>query len=95
MTGCYIIFSEKINKFYIGATQEDVTTRIEKHNNGSYGKNRFTATDTDWKLMLFIPTQDYAHAIRIERKIKAMKSSKYIQNLIQYSELVALLVSST
>ncbi len=54
MTGCYIIFSEKINKFYIGATQEDVTTRIEKHNNGSYGKNRFTATDTDWKLMLFI-----------------------------------------
>jgi len=95
MTGCYIIRSEKLKRYYIGATQEDVTNRIEKHNNGSYGKNRFTSTADDWKLMLFMQTQNFAHAIRIERKIKAMKSSKYIDNLIKFPGLVAQLVSST
>ncbi len=95
MTGCYIIRSEKLKRYYIGATQEDLTSRIEKHNNGSYGKQRFTSTADDWKLMLFIQTQNFAHAIRIERKIKAMKSSKYIDNLIKFPGLVAQLVSST
>ena len=76
MIGCYILFSEKLNKFYIGATQEDVSLRIEKHNFGTYGKHRFTAIAIDWKLYLFIPSTDYPHAVRIERKIKSMKSIK-------------------
>ena len=32
MNGCYILFSEKLNKFYVGATQESIELRIEKHN---------------------------------------------------------------
>jgi len=95
MVGCYILFSDKLNKFYVGATQEDVSKRIEKHNQSSYGKHRFTAVADDWKLFLFIPASDYAHAIRLERKIKSMKSVKYIQNLIMYPELLNKLVSST
>ena len=95
MVGCYIIFSNKLKKFYVGATQEDVFLRIEKHKLGTYGKQRFTAVAADWKLFLFIPVNNYAHAIRIERKIKSMKSSKYIRNLILFSELVEKLVSST
>jgi len=95
MVGCYILFSDKLNKFYVGATQEDVSKRIEKHNQSSYGKHRFTAVADDWKLFLFIPDSDYAHAIRLERKIKSMKSVKYIQNLIMYPELLNKLVSST
>jgi putative endonuclease len=30
---------------------------------------------------------DYAHAIRMERKIKSMKSKAFIQNLKKYPEL--------
>lgn len=95
MTGCYILRSEKLGRHYIGATHEPVELRIEKHNNSSYGKNRFTSTADDWQLRLFIHSSDYAHAIRIERKIKSMKSSKYIENLIKYPELLAQLVCST
>ena len=95
MIGCYILFSDKLNKFYIGATQEDISLRIEKHNLGSYGKHRFTAVANDWKLFLFIPANDYAQSIRLERKIKSMKSSKYIQNLVSFPELLEKLVSST
>jgi putative endonuclease len=95
MIGCYVLFSDKLNKYYTGATQEDVQLRIAKHNQGSYGKHRFTSTANDWRLLLFIESSDYAHAIRIERKIKSMKSSKYIENLVHYPELLAQLVSST
>jgi len=95
MIGCYIIYSKKLGKFYIGATQEDIIHRINKHNNSTYGKHRFTATTNDWELYLFIPTVDYAHAIRIDRKIKSMKSSKYIRILKENSGKIAQLVSST
>ncbi|HEY5592570.1 MAG TPA: GIY-YIG nuclease family protein [Paludibacter sp.] len=95
MVGCYIIFSDKLNKFYIGATQEDISLRIEKHNQSAYGNHRFTALADDWKLFLFLSTNDYAHAIRLERKIKSMKSVQYIKNLIKFPELLEKLISST
>ena len=94
MIGCYIFFSEKLQKFYIGATQEDVDQRFVKHNENLYGNHRYTAPVDDWKLYLFIPAKDYPMAIRIERKIKSMKSSNYIKNLIKYPELLSKLVSS-
>ena len=95
MIGCYIIHSSKLNKFYIGATQDDVTSRIEKHNNSTYGKHRFTAKADDWTLFLFIPTKDYPQAIRIERKIKSMKSANYIRELAKNPDKINWLVSST
>ena len=94
MIGCYILFSVKLDKFYIGATQEDIEVRIIKHNLKLYGNHRFTAQADNWELFLFIPTNDYSMAIRIERKIKSMKSSKYIENLKKYPELLEKLVSS-
>ncbi len=95
MIGCYILFSETLNKFYVGATQDDVDSRIVKHNNSTYGTSRYTSVAKDWKLFLFIAVTDYTHAIRIERKIKSMKSSKYIHNLVKYPELIENLLSST
>jgi len=95
MIGCYILFSAKLQKFYIGATQDDVSVRISKHNQGTYGKQRFTACATDWTLFHFIPTSDYAQATRVERNIKSMKSRKYIHDLKLYPELTAKLVSRT
>jgi len=81
MIGCYILFSKKLTKFYVGVTQDDLDFRIEKHNTSAYGNFRYTSIAADWELYLYIPTTDYAHTIRIERKIKSMKSSKYIRNL--------------
>ena len=69
--------------------------RIEKHNRGTYGKHRFTATAGDWELFIKIPANDYPHAIRIERLIKSMKSKKYIENLKKYPELVEKILMRT
>ena len=50
MPYCYIIHSEKLSKFYIGATNDNIDDRIKKHNDKTYGNHRFTAKADDWKL---------------------------------------------
>ena len=92
---CYILFSNKLNKFYIGACQYSLDSRIQKHNNHEYGNQRFTSTSSDWVLFLKIEVSDYAHAIRIERKIKSMKSKKYIENLRKYPEMIQKIIAET
>ena len=84
---CYILFSEKLNMFYIGSTHDEVESRLQKHNNHSYGTHRFTAVTTDWVIFLILEAVDYPHAVRMERKIKAMKNRTYILNLKKYPEL--------
>jgi putative endonuclease len=69
--------------------------RIDNHNSSFYGSKTFTSNASDWILYLKIETQDYAHAIRIERKIKSMKSRVYIENLKKYSELVEKVFNNT
>src|SRR5690554_4649837 len=71
---CYILFSKALDKFYVGATNDSVQNRLEKHNKHLYGNHRYTAVATDWIIFLAIETNDYPHAIRMERKIKSMKS---------------------
>ena len=92
---CYILYSPSLDKFYTGACQASLSERIEKHNAQFYGNHRFTAAADDWELFLRIDAADYAHALRIERKTKAMKSKVFIQNLGKYRELVPKMISAT
>lgn len=57
MAGCYILKSEKLGKFYVGVTNDDVQQRLSKHNQGFYGKNKYTLITDDWELVLFITTE--------------------------------------
>ncbi|MDI9310413.1 MAG: GIY-YIG nuclease family protein [Limnohabitans sp.] len=93
--GCYIIYSEKLGKYYIGVSQENLKQRITNHNSSFYGKDKFTSVADDWELKLFIKTENFAHAIRIERKLKSMKSKVYIENLMKYPELVEKIYNQT
>jgi len=95
MAYTYILYSNNIDKFYIGACHKDLNNRIKNHNLGSYGDNKFTAQTKDWILFLKFELENYAHAIRLERKIKSMKSSKYILNLLKYPELRKKIVLET
>jgi putative endonuclease len=92
---CYILYSETLVKFYTGACQKSLEERIIKHNTHFYGKKHFTAAATDWVLFLRIDVSDFSHALRLERKIKSMKSSIYIQNLKKYPELVQKIIAET
>jgi putative endonuclease len=92
---CYILFSNKLNRFYTGVCQGNLEERIHKHNNHSYGRHRFTASVNDWELFLAIEVKDFSHAVRIERHIKSMKSSSYIRNLKKYPELLDKVIKKT
>jgi len=92
---CYILFSEKLNKFYVGATHDEIEFRLQKHNKHSYGAHRFTAGTNDWGIYLILEAVDFPHVVRMERKIKAMKSRTYILNLKKYPELQEKLKNTT
>ena len=87
MAWVYILYSKKIEKFYIGICRDSIEKRIGFHNEKKYGRHRFTACTDDWQLYIKLECRDIAHAVRVERKIKSMKSSKYIKNLYRYPEL--------
>jgi putative endonuclease len=88
MNSCYIIFSKKLNRFYIGVCHDDLEVRIQKHNDHSYGKHRFTAKANDWELFLNIECESFSQASKIEKHIKSMKSSTYVKNLLKYPEMI-------
>ena len=78
MPHTYILFSEKLDKFYIGSTT-DLNRRIEEHNRG---KEKFTSTGTPWQMAYSEYFEILADARKRELQIKKQKSRKYIERLI-------------
>ena len=75
----YIIFSQKINKYYVGACN-DLKRRLYEHN---IGHSKFTSTGTPWVLKYKEEFENLQQAKTKEASIKKMKSRKYIENLIK------------
>jgi len=50
--GCYVIYSQKNNAFYIGETN-DFENRLVQHNSG-YFNSSSTKHSNDWEIWLFI-----------------------------------------
>ena len=74
----YILFSEKLNKFYIGACI-DIERRLYEHN---IGHSKFTASGVPWMLKYTEEFETLQEAKKRELYIKKMKSRKYIEDLI-------------
>ncbi|RYY67601.1 MAG: GIY-YIG nuclease family protein [Chitinophagaceae bacterium] len=87
MIACYILFSPAFEKFYIRVTQDDIDSRLEKHNNKLYGANTSTAFTNDWEIFYRIECSSFSQAVNIERHIKKMKSKIYITNLKKFPEI--------
>jgi putative endonuclease len=81
----YILFSENLNKFYIGQTS-NLVQRMEFHRASKSSK--FTGKANDWELFLEIPCQSKKQALAIEAHIKRMKSRIYIHNLKRYDDII-------
>ncbi|MFN5183139.1 MAG: GIY-YIG nuclease family protein [Bacteroidota bacterium] len=81
----YIIHSVKLNRFYIGTT-DNFILRFEQHNNAVH-KNAFTAKGIPWTKFLVIENLNSKQAFSVESHIKRMKSKQYIQNLVKYPEI--------
>ena len=78
----YILFSEKLNKYYIGACS-DINRRLYEHN---IGHSKFTSTGMPWILKYLEKYETLQEAKKRETKIKKMKSRKYIETLVDQAE---------
>ena len=74
----YILFSQKLNKYYIGACT-DYKRRLYEHN---IGHSKFTSLGIPWQLKYKEGFETLTEAKQKELIIKKMKSRKYIENLI-------------
>jgi putative endonuclease len=77
----YIIYSEKLDRFYIGETI-DFLNRIDEHNNGFFKKSS-TSIANDWKLSKLFTVNNRTEGRKVEGYIKAMKSKIFLKKLIE------------
>ena len=75
----YILYSEKVDKFYVGMTS-NLEERMRKHNSKNKG---FTNQADDWKHVFVEEFVIKEEALSREKEIKNWKSRKKIIELIQ------------
>ena len=74
----YILYSEKLNKYYIGSCVK-LDIRLRQHN---LGHSKFTSVGVPWIVVYSEEYSVLSEARRRELQIKRMKSRKYIEELI-------------
>jgi putative endonuclease len=72
---CYILFSEKRNRFYVGSTGDDLEERLRKHNSNHKG---FKGSVADWKIVYTEIFDSVSDANKSELQIKSWKSRSAI-----------------
>jgi putative endonuclease len=82
----YILYSPSTSGYYIGETAFP-DERLNGHNEGKYDRS-YSKRATDWEIYLLIKCDERKQALKIEKKIKSMKSTQYIKNLKQYPEII-------
>ncbi len=75
----YILYSESIDKFYIGHTCETLEERLRKHLSNHSG---FTSKSKDWKIAYFEEIENKSLAYKRELEVKKWKSKIKIIELI-------------
>ena len=85
---CYILFSHKLNRFYIGSTELFPDERLILHLNKAYGLSKFTAKADDWEIFLSIHCNSIKQARNIESHFKKMRNSKYYVWLAQNPDAI-------
>ena len=76
---CYILYPQKLDKYYIGQTS-NIDARIARHNSSKKG---FTSTGKPWVLVYSEKFHDKSSALKREKQLKSWKSRKDIERLIQ------------
>jgi putative endonuclease len=78
MYSTYILWSEKLQKYYVGHT-DNLSRRITEHNTG---KSTYTKLGKPWSLAYHEEFTTKAEAMGREREIKHRKSRRYIESII-------------
>jgi putative endonuclease len=73
----YILYSNSLNRYYVGYTS-NLDERLTEHNSGV---SSYTRKGIPWVLMYSETFDNKTDAIKRENYIKRMKSRKYIEGL--------------
>ena len=87
----YIIYSPKVNKFYVGET-DNIALRLLKHNNHSY-EGSFTKIAEDWEVVMSFECSSKSQSLSLEKFIKRMKSKIFIQKIIENPKILDEIIS--
>jgi len=74
----YILFSENTDTYYVGSTG-NLADRLKRHN---AGRSNYTKRGIPWKVVYQKEYTTKAEAYQAELYIKAQKSRKYIEKLL-------------
>ena len=75
----YILQSQLDHTYYIGITK-DLTDRLYRHNSG---REKYTKLKAPWNLIWFTSKSNRAEAMKLERKLKNLKSGIRITKFVQ------------
>ena len=75
----YILYSVKIDRYYVGVT-DNLEWRLERHN---AGWGRYTKRGIPWEIVYTETFNNKSEALKRERSIKRRKSREYIEQLIK------------
>ena len=78
MAFTYILFSARINSYYVGSSQ-DLADRLKRHNSG---RSTYTKRGVPWILVYKKEYLTKSEAYQAELYIKSQKSRKFIEELI-------------
>ena len=76
----YILYSAKLDKFYIGCTTGTLAERLRRHLSNHKG---FTGKTSDWKVVFSEVFENKLLALKREKEIKSWKSKTRINELIR------------
>lgn len=82
----YILYSDKISRYYIGESP-DIVNRLEQHN-AHYFKKAFTKAADDWEIVVSMQLNSRKDAIYLEKFIKRMKSKTFIQKIVKDNDIL-------
>ena len=73
----YILYSEKLKKYYVGHAR-DIDKRLDEHNRG---KSKFTKTGIPWLMKKVFYFDTKAGACKLELEIKKRGCKRFLQSL--------------
>jgi putative endonuclease len=78
----YILYSKKLDRFYIGSTQ-DIEERLKSH---LFNHTGFTSRTKDWEVCYSETYASKNDGLSRERQLKKWKSRDLLEKLIQQSK---------
>ncbi|MGH2575509.1 MAG: GIY-YIG nuclease family protein [Ignavibacteria bacterium] len=72
----YILYSQKLDKYYVGHTI-NVEHRLQEHNRG---KSKFTKNGLPWQLVKYFESVTKAEASKFESKIKRRGCERFLND---------------